>query len=85
METILTTTLTKGDLLALIKQGVLEVTRETEKEKDEQTVFTFKKAREITGHCHNKLRGMVDDGILKTTSDGKYITAQSLNDYLGRQ
>lgn len=82
MEQHILITMSADDLQSLVKRCV----REVEKEKNEQVSlsrsYSFNQAAKELGRSFTTIKKLIMEGKLKTTSDGKRIPAQALNDYL---
>lgn len=80
MELILTT---PSDLEKAMKKILIE--HEEEKKKGElPKLYSISKLAKKLGKSYNTIRKYVDQGILKTTSNG-LITEDSINEFLGNQ
>jgi len=75
--------LDKEELAEIVKASVSEVLKMKAEDNFEKQTFNIKDAAKILKRSENYLRKIVTQGILKTTSDGKFITGKELNRYLG--
>lgn len=60
------------------------IVRDAMKENPEKT-FTIRETADKLGRTYKQIWLRVKSGILPTTSDGKFITQESINHYLNRK
>ena len=82
MEQQILITMTPDDLLNLVKTGIREVEKEKESQETKNRSYSINQASKELGRSFTTIKRMIEEGKLKTTSDGRRVTAQALNDYL---
>jgi hypothetical protein len=82
MEQQLFTTFTKDDLKQMIKESILEAEVEKDQQEDGSRTFSINQVAKNLHRSHTTIKKLVMSGQLKTTSDGRRITAHELNCYL---
>jgi CHASE1-domain containing sensor protein len=85
MENLIVTTYTKNELQEIIQQAIAEFEKKKNGDSDQNKNFCFAKAARILGRSTSTIQKMVKSGKLKTTSDGRRITQQGLQDYLNSE
>ncbi len=84
MEQLLFTTFTKDDFKQMIKECILEVKKELKQQVDENTTYSINKVAKELHRSHTTIKKLVMSGQIKTTIDGRRITAAELNRYLAK-
>lgn len=74
--------LTPQDLKNLMKEAIGEFENEKSENESLSTIYTFNKVRLILGCSHSTVKKLVNEGIIKTTSDQRRIPAKALEEYL---
>jgi excisionase family DNA binding protein len=74
--------MTPDDLLNLVKTGIREVEKERESQETKNRSYSLYQASKELGRHYTTVKRLIEEGKIKTTSDGRRITAQAINDYL---
>ena len=82
MEQQILITMSPGDLLSLVKQGIREVEKEKEMEETQNTSYSIAKAAKELGRHHSTLKKMILEGKIETIDGGRRIPLKALNRYL---
>lgn len=75
--------LDKSELVELVKRAVSEAYSQTREKDFDRKTFNIKETAKILNRSENYIRKIIQQGVLKTTSDGKFITGKEINKYLG--
>lgn len=75
--------LDKFELIELVKQAVSEAYSQTKESDFDRKTYNIKETAKILNRSENYIRKIISQGVLKTTSDGKFITGKEINRYLG--
>lgn len=73
----------KSELIELVKQAVSEAYNQTKEKDFNRKTYNIKETAGILNRSENYIRKIISQGVLKTTSDGKFITGKEINRYLG--
>ncbi len=72
-----------SELMALVRTAVSEAYNNHQEKEFEKMTFNIKETAKKLKRSENFIRKLVNQEIIKTTADGKFITGKELNKYLG--
>ncbi len=70
-------------LQPMINKGINEYFENKENKEFEKKTFNISETEKIINCSYNFVKKLIQDGYLKTTADGKFITGLEINKYLG--
>lgn len=82
METTIHFTCTPDEIKQIFIEGLREFESERENTTILKTTYSINQVAKQLGRSHSTITKMIEEGILKTTSDQRRIKAISLIDYL---
>lgn len=82
MEKVFVTVFSEEELENLIMRCLYRYEKEKTSTALNEKSYTINQVAKRLGRSHATIKRLVEDGILKTTSDQRRIMATSINDYL---
>jgi len=82
METRTIIELNPQDLKKIVKEVFIEIEEEKKALESNNTVYTINQVKNILKVSHTTVKKLIQEGIIKTTSDNRRIPAWSLDEYL---
>jgi hydroxylamine reductase (hybrid-cluster protein) len=82
MENHIFISYTKNDFKEIIQQAIAEYEKKKNPDSTSSKNFSISKVAQMLGRSTQTIQKLVKIGELKTTSDGRRITHQALQDYL---
>lgn len=80
MEESILIRVSKNELQEMFDRSVLNAVLQRNREIDLEN-FTIMQLKRKTKRSYGYIKGLIAKGVLKTTADGKFITAQSVKDF----
>ena len=81
-EKLIMTSFTEPEIKRIFKEAIKEAENEKAKKADLTTIYSINQVAKMLHVSHTTVKGLISDGILKTTSDNRRVPAWSVNEYL---
>jgi len=81
----MTTNMSENDLQRIVESAIESYEKRKSMLSDNAKSYSIAKVAQKLGRSHTTIKNLVKAGKLKTTSDGRRITHQALQDYLGSE
>jgi transposase len=85
MEKHILTNYTETEFQQMIEQAIAEYDKRKTAEQVTGKNYSIAKVAQMLGRSHTTIKNLVKTGKLKTTSEGRRITHQALQDYLSTE
>ncbi len=85
MEKHILTNYTETEFQQMIEQAIAEYDKRKLAEQVTGKNYSFAKVAQMLGRSHTTIKNLVKTGKLKTTSEGRRITHQALQNYLSTE